>query len=49
MTAQISDVVVYRRKSRSIAGVNGSGLFDPARREHGGLLVGLLAGPPLHL
>jgi len=33
MTAQISDVVVYRGKPHGIAGVNGSGLFDP--REHG--------------
>jgi hypothetical protein len=30
MTAQISDVVVYRRKTHCIAGINGSGLFDPA-------------------
>jgi hypothetical protein len=33
MTAQISDLVVYRGKPHSIAGINGSGLFDPA--EHG--------------
>jgi hypothetical protein len=33
MTAQISDVVVYRGKPHSIAGINGSGLFNPA--EHG--------------
>jgi hypothetical protein len=33
MTAQISDVVGYRGKPHSIAGINGSGLFDPA--EHG--------------
>jgi hypothetical protein len=33
MTAQISDVVVYRAKPHSVAGINGSGLFDPA--EHG--------------
>jgi hypothetical protein len=33
MTAQISDVVVYRDKPHSIAGINGSGLFDPT--EHG--------------
>src|SRR5262249_23756305 len=33
MTAQISDVVVYRGRPHGIAGVNGSGLFDP--REHG--------------
>jgi hypothetical protein len=30
MTAQISDVVVYRGKPHTIAGVNGSGLFDPS-------------------
>ena len=30
MTAQISDLVVYRRKPHTIAGINGSGLFDPA-------------------
>ena len=33
MTAQISDAVVYRGKPHSIAGINGSGLFDPT--EHG--------------
>jgi hypothetical protein len=33
MTAQISDSVLYRKKPRTIAGINGSGLFDPA--EHG--------------
>src|SRR5438093_278670 len=33
MTAQISDVVLYRAKPHSIAGINGSGLFDPT--EHG--------------
>ena len=30
MTAQISDVVVYRSKPHSIAGINGARLFDPA-------------------
>jgi hypothetical protein len=33
MTAQISDVVIYRHKPHAIAGINGTGLFDPA--EHG--------------
>ncbi len=33
MTAQISDEVIYRGKSYGIAGINGSGLFDPS--EHG--------------
>jgi hypothetical protein len=33
MTAQISEQVGYRGKRHSIAGVNGSGLFDPS--EHG--------------
>jgi hypothetical protein len=33
MTAQISDVVVYRAKPHSVAGISGSGLFDPT--EHG--------------
>jgi hypothetical protein len=33
MTAQITDRVVYRGKPHSIAGINGSGLFDPS--EHG--------------
>jgi hypothetical protein len=33
MTAQISGVVVYRGKPHNIAGINGSGLFDPS--EHG--------------
>jgi hypothetical protein len=32
MTAQISDVVVYRGKPHFIAGVNGEGLFDPAQQ-----------------
>jgi hypothetical protein len=31
MTAQISDEVTYRGKPHSIAGINGSGLFDPSR------------------
>jgi hypothetical protein len=30
MTAQISDSVVYRGKPHGIAGINGSGLFDPS-------------------
>jgi hypothetical protein len=33
MTAQISDTFVYREREYSLAGINGSGLFDPA--EHG--------------
>jgi hypothetical protein len=33
MTAQISDVVMYHGKPHAIAGINGSGLFDPA--DHG--------------
>ena len=33
MTAQISDKFRYGRKSHSLAGINGSGLFDPA--QHG--------------
>jgi hypothetical protein len=33
MTAQISDVVVYRGKPHCIAGINGAGLVNPA--EHG--------------
>jgi hypothetical protein len=33
MTAQISDQVVYHGKPHSLAGINGSGLFDPS--EHG--------------
>ena len=33
MTAQISDTVKYREKPRAVAGINGSGLFDPA--QHG--------------
>jgi hypothetical protein len=33
MTAQIRDKVHYREKSRSLAGKNGAGLFDPA--QHG--------------
>jgi hypothetical protein len=32
MTAQISDTVHYRSRPRSIAGINGSGLFDPAQQ-----------------
>ncbi|MFO0826166.1 MAG: hypothetical protein U0792_24125 [Gemmataceae bacterium] len=32
MTAQISDTFRYRKKPRSLAGVNGSGLFDPAQQ-----------------
>jgi hypothetical protein len=32
MTAQISDVVVYRGKPHRIAGINGSGLFDPTEQ-----------------
>ena len=31
MTAQISDTFRYRKKARSLAGLNGSGLFDPAQ------------------
>jgi hypothetical protein len=31
VTAQISDRFHYRKKPRSLAGVGGSGLFDPAR------------------
>jgi hypothetical protein len=31
MTAQISDEVVYHGKAHCIAGINGSGLFDPSR------------------
>jgi hypothetical protein len=30
LTAQISDVVVFRRRSYRLAGVSGSGLFDPS-------------------
>jgi hypothetical protein len=33
MTAQISDTFYYRKKPRALAGINGSGLFDPA--QHG--------------
>ena len=33
MTAQISDQFIYRGKPHSLAGINGSGLFDPV--EHG--------------
>jgi hypothetical protein len=38
MTAQISDTVGYRDRPRALAGVNGSGLFDPAG--HGVQAVG---------
>lgn len=31
MTAQISDTVLYHKKSCAIAGINGSGLFDPVQ------------------
>jgi hypothetical protein len=32
MTAQISDAVVYRGKPHNIAGINGSGQFDPTQQ-----------------
>lgn len=32
MTAQITDTFRYRNKPRSLAGINGSGLFDPAKQ-----------------
>jgi hypothetical protein len=32
MTAQISDTFRYRGKPRSLAGINGTGLFDPAQQ-----------------
>ena len=32
MTAQISDTFRYRNKPRTLAGINGSGLFDPAQQ-----------------
>ena len=32
MTAQISDTFRYRKKRRSLAGVNGSGLFEPSQQ-----------------
>jgi hypothetical protein len=32
MTAQMSDTFVYREKPFSLAGINGSGLFDPAQQ-----------------
>jgi hypothetical protein len=33
MTAQIKDGFRYRKKSHSLAGINGSGLFDPAQHK----------------
>lgn len=33
MTAQISDTVVYRARTFTLAGINGTGLFEPS--EHG--------------
>lgn len=33
MTAQIKDKFSYRKKSHSLAGINGSGLFDPAQHK----------------
>ena len=32
MTAQISDTFRYREKPHSLAGVNGTGLFEPAQQ-----------------
>lgn len=32
MTAQFSDSFCYREKERSLAGINGTGLFDPAQQ-----------------